>query len=112
VFSVRCTFSEQNDGRENEVQANVNDDRKPDQGSEALREIEHKNVGADAQFHQCHAVEIEELSEPQIIHVLFQIPRLFEDGIVNVSAATDFGHLVAAYCAGDGKNLVHVSVAA
>jgi hypothetical protein len=43
------------------------------------------------------------------VHVLFQVAGLFEYGVVDVSTAADFGHFITAHCAGDGKNLVHVS---
>jgi hypothetical protein len=56
VLGVRCALSEQNDCGENEVQTNVNDDRRPYQHAEAFGEIEHENVGANAQLYQGHSV--------------------------------------------------------
>lgn len=61
MFRDWCTFAEENNRWEYKVQADMDDNGEPDQNPEAFGEVEHENVGADAQLHQCHAIEVEEL---------------------------------------------------
>lgn len=56
IFRIWGAFSEQNDGRKDKVQADVDDDGYPNQDTKALGEIEHENIGANAQLHQRHPV--------------------------------------------------------
>jgi hypothetical protein len=105
MLRVRRALPKQNNGWEDKVQANVHEDGKPDQCPKTFGEIEHEDVGANAQFDERHPIEIEKLAEPEIAHVLFQFAGLFEYGVVNVFAAADFGHFITAHCAGDGENL-------
>ena len=59
------TFAEQDDRGENKVDPNMDHNRQPDDDAIAPREVKHQNIGADTELDQGHAVEVEELPEPE-----------------------------------------------
>lgn len=71
----------------------MDDYRQPDDDAICSCEIEHQNVGADAELDQGHAVKIEQLAEPKPFQVFLQV-GLSLDRVPDMSASTDRGRLV------------------
>lgn len=99
MFRNGLTFAQQDDRRKNKVDANMDDNRKPNDDAVCLREIKHQNISANAEFDQSHAVEVEELAKPQIPKVPLQVFWCL-DWIPNMSSTTDFSCLVGKSGAG------------
>lgn len=104
----RCTLAKEDNRWKDKIQRDVNDNRRPYQDSEPFREIEHEDVGANAQFDQSHAIQIEQLAQPDIMQVLGQVCWRHRR-IPHMLSAAILGCLVAAHCACNSENLFKIS---
>jgi hypothetical protein len=75
MLGVRRTFSKKDYRWEDKVDEDVKTDRGPYDDPERLGEIQHEDVSANAQLHQGHAIEVEQLTQPSVVEIFFQVVR-------------------------------------
>lgn len=95
-------FAKQNNRGKNEVDANVYHNGQPNYDAICFREVKHQNIRANAELDQSHAVEIEELPEPEPSEVLLHM-IWSHDGIPNVSTSSHLSCFVSKDGTDDGK---------
>lgn len=102
-------FAEEDDGGKDEKKSNLYDDGHPDQYSEGLGEVEHQDIGANAQLHQGHTIQVEQLSQPEVPQKVLHIARMCQDWIPDVSPKSNISGFVAEHCTTNCQYLVIVS---